>query len=44
MLNKDVFAVSAVMLVDGVIVIAFNLLTDIIISLLDPRIRYSSSN
>ena len=44
MLNKDVFAVSAVMLVDGVIVIAFNLITDIIISFLDPRIRYSSSN
>ncbi|HOG01069.1 MAG TPA: ABC transporter permease [Clostridia bacterium] len=43
MLNKDVFAVSAVMLVDGVIVIGFNLVTDIIISFLDPRIRYSSS-
>lgn len=44
MLHKDVFAVSAVMIVDGVIVIAFNLITDIIISFLDPRIRYSSSN
>ena len=44
MLNKDVFAVSAVMLVNGLIVIALNLLTDIVLSFLDPRIRYSSSN
>lgn len=44
MLNKDVFAVSAVMLVNGLIVIALNLFTDVVLSFLDPRIRYSSSN
>lgn len=40
MLNKDVFAVSAVIMVLGIIFILFNLLTDILISFLDPRIRY----
>lgn len=43
MLNKDVFTVSAVIMVTGVIFIALTLLTDIIITFLDPRIRYSSS-
>ncbi len=41
MLNKDVFAVSAVILVQGTIIAVFNLATDIFISFLDPRIRYS---
>lgn len=44
MLNKDVFSVSAIIMVEGVIIIAFNLLTDILITLLDPRIRYSGGN
>ncbi len=43
MLNKDVFTVSAVIMVTGVIFIALTLLTDIIITFLDPRIRHSSS-
>ena len=33
MLNKDVFAVSAVVMVLGIIVIIFNLLADLVISL-----------
>lgn len=41
MLNKDVFAVSAVIMVDGVIVTIFNLIADIIIRALDPRVRLS---
>ena len=39
MLNKDVFAVSAVIMVDGIIVTVFNLIADIIIRALDPRVR-----
>ena len=43
MLNKDVFTVSAVIMVTGVIFIALTLLTDLVITLLDPRIRHASS-
>jgi len=43
MLNKDVFAVSAVILVQGTIIAVFNLATDILISFLDPRIRYAKT-
>ena len=39
MLNKDVFAVSAVVMVLGIIVIIFNLLADLVIRALDPRVR-----
>lgn len=39
MLNKDVFSVSAVVLLLGTIVIIMNLLTDVLITFLDPRIR-----
>jgi len=42
MLNKDVFAVSAVVLVLGMIFIIMNLITDILISFLDPRIRLAT--
>ncbi len=43
MLNKDVFSVSAVILVQGTIIAVFNLATDILISFLDPRIRFASA-
>ena len=39
MLNKDVFAISAVVMVLGVIVIIFNLIADLVIRALDPRVR-----
>ena len=39
MMNKDVFAVSAVIMVEGVIIIVFNLISDLIIRALDPRVR-----
>ncbi|MDR2089953.1 MAG: ABC transporter permease [Clostridiales Family XIII bacterium] len=42
MLNKDVFAVSAVVMVFGVIFIVMNFVTDIIISVLDPRVRLAA--
>lgn len=42
MLNKDVFTVSAVVLLLGVIFIVMNFLTDLLITFLDPRIRYAS--
>lgn len=39
MMNKDVFAVSAVIMIEGVIIILFNLISDLIIRALDPRVR-----
>lgn len=39
MLNKDINAISAVVMVYGVVFIIVNLIIDIIISRLDPRIR-----
>lgn len=42
MLNKDVFSVSAVVLLLGVVFIVMNFLTDLLITVLDPRIRYSN--
>ena len=39
MLNKDVFAISAVVMILGVIVIIFNLIADLVIRALDPRVR-----
>ncbi len=39
MLNKDIFAVSAVVLLLGTIFIVMNFLTDLLITFLDPRIR-----
>jgi peptide/nickel transport system permease protein len=41
-LNKDVFTVSAVVLIFGAIFIIMNLITDIIISILDPRVRLAA--
>lgn len=41
MLNKDVFSVSAVVLLLGTVFIVMNFLTDLLITFLDPRIRYS---
>lgn len=40
MLNKDVFSVSAVVLILGIVFIVMNFLTDLLITFLDPRIRY----
>ncbi|MBQ3109045.1 MAG: ABC transporter permease, partial [Clostridia bacterium] len=42
MLQKDVFAVSAVVMYTGVIVMVFNLLIDILISIVDPRVKHNS--
>lgn len=42
MLNKDVFSVSAVVLLLGSIFIIMNFFTDLLITFLDPRIRYSN--
>jgi peptide/nickel transport system permease protein len=39
MLHKDVFSVSAVVLLLGVIFIVMNFLTDLLVTFLDPRIR-----
>lgn len=39
MLNKDLNAVSAVVVIIGIIFIVTNILVDLIVSLLDPRIR-----
>ena len=41
MLNKDVFSMSAVIMVQAIILILFNLIADLLIRLLDPRVRYS---
>lgn len=41
MMNKDVFAVSAVVMVDGLIILVFNMISDLIIRRLDPRVRLS---
>jgi peptide/nickel transport system permease protein len=41
MLNKDVFSVSAVVLLLGTVFIAMNFLTDLLITFLDPRIRFA---
>ncbi|MFT3985172.1 MAG: ABC transporter permease [Lachnospiraceae bacterium] len=41
MLNKDVFSVSAVVLLLGVVFILMNFLTDVLITLLDPRVRFA---
>jgi peptide/nickel transport system permease protein len=42
MLNKDVFSVSAVVLLFGIIFIFMNFMTDLLIAFLDPRIKYSN--
>ncbi len=39
MLNKDLFAISAVIMVIGVIFVVVNILVDAIVAFLDPRIR-----
>ena len=39
MLNKDLNAIAAVVLILGVVFIVVNILVDIVVSLLDPRIR-----
>lgn len=41
MLNKDLNAISAVVLIIGVTYILANIIIDIIIAYLDPRVRYS---
>ncbi len=41
MLNKDVFSVSAVVLLMGVVFVVMNFLTDLLITFLDPRLRYT---
>lgn len=41
MLNKDLNAISAVVLIIGVVYILANIIIDIIVSYLDPRVRYS---
>ncbi len=41
MMNKDVFAVSAVIMVDGLIILIFNIISDMVIRWLDPRARLS---
>lgn len=41
MLNKDVFAISAVVLYTGVLFIIFNFLTDVVIGLVDPRVKFA---
>lgn len=41
MLNKDVFTVSAVVLLLGIIFIVMNFLTDLLITYFDPRIRHT---
>ena len=41
MMNKDVFAVSAVIMVDGLIILIFNIIYDMVIRWLDPRARLS---
>ena len=41
MMNKDVFAVSAVIMVDGLIILVFNIISDMVIRWLDPRARLS---
>jgi peptide/nickel transport system permease protein len=40
MLNKDLNAIVAVVMVIGVIFIVANIIVDIIAAYLDPRIRY----
>jgi peptide/nickel transport system permease protein len=37
---KDVYAVLAWLLIVSIIVIVFNLITDLLYAVLDPRIRY----
>lgn len=41
MLNKDVFAVSAIIIFEGAIFVLFNFFTDVLLGVLDPRVRYS---
>lgn len=41
MLNKDVFAISAVVLYTGVLFIVFNFFTDILIGVIDPRVKFA---
>ncbi len=43
MMHKDLNAISAVIIVFGVIFVAVNIIVDIIVAFLDPRIRLSTS-
>jgi len=43
-MNKDLSAISSVIIVIGAIFMVFNIIVDIIVAFLDPRIRLSSRN
>ena len=43
MMNKDLSVISAVILVTGVIFLSMNIIADIIVAFLDPRVRLSAS-
>lgn len=43
MMNKDLVVISAVIIVFGVIFVVMNIIVDIILAILDPRVRLSTS-
>ncbi|MBA7568279.1 Oligopeptide transport system permease protein OppB [subsurface metagenome] len=43
MLNKDLSAISAVVIIFGTIFVVVNIIVDIIVAFLDPRVRLSTS-
>ena len=41
LVNQDIYVSGSLLLLYGVLILAGNLLADIFLSILDPRIRYS---